>query len=313
MPTASLPRFPDFQPLTLAPRDLIQSRLWDYQPQTSELTFTNLFIWRQPHGLSWCVEGDHLLFLSRPAPGELYAWPLVGPPPRLPVVRRLFEWLKEEQGQATPVLTRADARLAQELAGAPEFEVSPQREHFDYLYATADLIQLAGRRFHDKRNHINAFRRTYQFIYEPLTEAHLPACRELADSWCRFRRCEEDLGLAGEWEAVREALRYFTALKLTGGAIVIDGRVAAFTLGELLNRDTVVIHIEKADPELRGAYAVINQQFLEHAWGEVPFVNREQDLGEPGLRTAKLSYNPVRLGEKFQVRLQGEPDPRRPR
>lgn len=305
MPT--WPRFPDFQPLSLEHRDLIHNLLWAYQPQTSELTFTNLFIWRQPHGLTWCLLGDHLLFLSRPGPGELHLWPPVGPPPRLPVVRYLFEWLREEQGQASPVLTRADRRLAQELAAASEFEISPAREHFDYLYATADLIQLAGRRFHDKRNHVNAFRRTYQFTYEPLTEARLSACRELADAWCRLKRCEEDLGLAGEWEAVREALEHFAALKLTGGVLLVDGRVVAFTLGELLNRETVVIHIEKADPELRGAYAVINQQFLEHAWGEVPFVNREQDLGEPGLRTAKLSYHPVRLVEKFRVSLKESP------
>jgi hypothetical protein len=219
------------------------------------------------------------------------------------VVRRLLAWLREEQGQAAPRLERADARLAAELAAAPEFQVSPAREHFDYLYATADLIQLAGRRFHDKRNHVNAFRRAHRFRYEPLEERHLPACRELAEAWCRLRRCEEDLSLAGEWEAVREALAHFPDLRLSGGVILLEGRVVAFTLGELLNRDTVVIHIEKADPELKGAYAVINQQFLEHAWAQVPFVNREQDLGEPGLRTAKLSYNPVRLVEKFQVKL----------
>ncbi len=313
MTSVSFPRFPDFQPLAVEHQDLIRPRLWDYQPQTSELSFTNLFIWRRPHGLSWCMAGDHLLFLSRSPKGEVQAWPPVGPPPRLPLVRRLLEWLKEEQGQPAPVLTRADARLAQELAEAPEFEVSPQREHFDYLYATADLIHLAGRRFHDKRNHLNAFRRAYRFAYAPMTELHLPACRELAEAWCRLRRCDEDLSLAGEWEAVREALTYFTALGLTGGVLLIEGRVAAFTLGELLNRETVVIHIEKADPEIKGAYTAINQQFLEHAWPQVPFVNREQDLGEPGLRTAKLSYNPVRLVEKFQVRLKGEPRPGGPR
>jgi len=297
------PLFPSFHPVELSHRELIRELLWNYQPETSELTFTNLFIWRQHHGLRWCLEGDHLLLLSRPPEGGPCLWPPVGPPPRLPLVRRLFSWLKEELGSPTPCLTRADARLAAELAGAPEFLVVPLRDHFDYLYATADLIRLAGRRFHDKRNHLNAFRRLHPFTYESLEEHHLPACRELSEKWCRLRRCEEDLSLLGEWEAIREALDHFSALGLTGGVIRVEGQVVAFSVGELLNRETAVIHLEKADPELKGAYAAINQQFLEHAFPEVPFVNREQDLGEPGLRTAKLSYNPVRLVEKFQICL----------
>lgn len=100
-----------------------------------------------------------------------------------------------------------------------------------------------------------------------------------------------------------QALRNFTALEMQGGVIRIDGEVEAFTLGELLNKDTAVIHIEKANPEIRGLYAAINQQFCDQAWGRVPYLNREQDLGEPGLRTAKLSYHPHHLVEKFRIRF----------
>lgn len=107
----------------------------------------------------------------------------------------------------------------------------------------------------------------------------------------------------GEWGAIEEALKNFIALEMQGGVILIEGEVEAFTLGELLNKDTAVVHIEKANPEIRGLYALINQQFCEQAWGKVPFINREQDLGEPGLRTAKLSYNPIRLVEKYRIRL----------
>jgi hypothetical protein len=85
--------------------------------------------------------------------------------------------------------------------------------------------------------------------------------------------------------------------------ILINDRVEAFALGELLDEGTAVIHIEKANPEIRGLYAMINQQFCEYAWSEVSFINREQDLGEPGLRAAKMSYNPHHLVEKFRVRL----------
>lgn len=297
------PAFPTFKPLELSDREAIRQVLWEYQPETSELTFTNLFIWREHYGLAWCLEGDRLLFLSQPARGQPFIWPPVGPPPRLDLTRRLLAWLKEELGQTAPRLERADARLAAEVSGAPNLVVEPVRDHFDYLYATADLVHLAGRKFHDKRNHLNAFRHAHRFIYEPLEAKHLEDCLKLADQWCQFRRCAEDFSLMGEWEAVKEALRHFASLQLSGGVLLLDGRVAAFSLGELLNRETAVIHIEKADPELRGSYAAINQQFLEHAWAEVPWVNREQDLGEAGLRAAKLSYNPTRLVEKFRLTM----------
>ena len=83
--------------------------------------------------------------------------------------------------------------------------------------------------------------------------------------------------------------------------MLVDGNLEAFTLGEKLNADTAVIHLEKANPEIRGLYAAINQSFLENAWQDTAWVNREQDLGEPGLRKAKLSYHPVGFVRKCRV------------
>ena len=118
-----------------------------------------------------------------------------------------------------------------------------------------------------------------------------------------MKRCECDLSLLGEWEAITAALANYQALELQGGVILINDRVEAFTCGERLNAATAVIHLEKANPEVRGLYAAINQEFCRQAWAEVEFVNREQDLGEAGLRTAKMSYHPHHLVEKFRIRL----------
>ena len=158
--------------------------------------------------------------------------------------------------------------------------------------------------YQQKRNHLNSFQRSHrQNTYEALTPALLTACQQMAREWCEIRRCEEDLSLMEEWDAVAETLAHFEALGLTGGAVFVAGRLEAFTVGEKLNDDTVVIHLEKANPEVRGLYTAINQAFLEHAWEDTPWVNREQDLGEPGLRKAKLSYHPHHLEEKFTIRL----------
>lgn len=298
-----VPKFPEFRPLRLEDREVVHDFLWAYQPETSELTFTNLFIWQAHYGFAWSLDRDWLLVVSLTPEGGGWALPPLGPPGRAEICRRLLTWLAEEKDAPAPLIHRADRRLVEELPPSREFAAEPQRDHFDYVYRTADLINLAGNKYHSKRNYLHVFERSHQFSYEPLEERHLPACRELAAAWCSLKRCEEDLGLLGEWEAVAAALDHFQVLKLQGGVILVDGRVEAFSLGELLNRETAVIHVEKANPDLRGLYAVINQRFCQHTWAGVPCINREQDLGEPGLRQAKLSYHPHRLVEKFSLGL----------
>lgn len=293
--------FPAFKPLELGDRAFIHDILQKYRPETSELSFTNLFIWREHYGLTWSVYQDCLLLVSS-TKQETYAFPPVGNGPRLEAVRSLLRWLKEK-GEKEPRIERVDKRLVDELAGTSDLSVEPTRDHFDYVYKTEDLVELAGRKYHAKRNHIAAFRKNYEFTYLPLTENEVPACLDMADRWCQTRGCDEDMNLNGEWKAVREALTNFTALNIRGGVIRLPGGIEAFALGELLNPATAVVHIEKANPDMRGLYAVINQQFCEQTWRDVPFINREQDLGLETLRQTKLSYYPDHMVEKFRIRL----------
>ncbi|MGD0235346.1 MAG: phosphatidylglycerol lysyltransferase domain-containing protein [Syntrophorhabdales bacterium] len=298
-----IPEFPEFKPIEIGDRDALHDRLWAYQPTNSELTFTNLFIWRNHYGFAWSIYKDWLVILGSDPDGEPYVLTPIGPPDRLPVVETLLAWLKHEKGVYRPAVERADQRLVSELQGIPHFVIEPLRDHFDYVYRTEDLIQLAGGSFRAKRNHINYFLRSYNCSYEPLDGAHKQACLDLMETWCVLRRCEDDLSLSSEWEAIREALANFEELNVVGGVLLVHDKVEAFTIGELLNRETVVVHIEKANMEIRGLYAMINQQFCEKEWQGVLYVNREQDLGEPGLREAKLSYNPDHFVEKFRIRL----------
>ncbi len=297
------PIFPKFKPLELEDRGLLQPRLWEYQPETSELTFTNLLIWKDHYKLSWSLDGAWLLIITDSASGGTWSFPPIGPPFRAPICLKLLRWLQGEKGVEASRIERADNRLVQELADTPGFLIEPLRDHFDYVYRSADLIELKGHHYQGQRNHIHQVQRAYAYAYETLQDRHLAACLELAETWCASKRCAEDLSLSGEWEAVKASLQNFHNLQLEGGVILINQQVAAFTLGEMLNQDTAVIHIEKASPQIPGLYAVINQEFSRHSWSQVPFVNREQDLGVPGLRTAKLSYNPLRLVEKFRIQL----------
>ncbi|MCP4715160.1 MAG: DUF2156 domain-containing protein [Deltaproteobacteria bacterium] len=296
-----LPLFPAFKRIALGDRDVIQRMLQPFQPGTSELTFTNLFMWQAHSRAQWSICMDCLVIVCRDEKGY-YALPPVGPArQRKRAALTVLAWLRDEKAQALPRIERADVHLAEACEGKRDLTVAPVRDHFDYVYQSRHLIQLKGRKLHAKKNHINKFRRTYDYSYLELARRHVKACRDLADQWCRRHRCCENIGLTGEWEAIRRALNNFQHLPVRGSAVVVNGKIEAFTFGELLSSDTAVIHIEKANPDIPGLYAVINQQFCEQAWGEVSYVNREQDLGDAGLRKAKLSYNPDHFIEKFTI------------
>ncbi len=295
--------FPNFGPLRLEDRPVLHDLIWRSRPGISELTFSNLFIWRAPYRWQWSMDGDFLLLLGQKEGHPPFFLPPVGPGRRLDVARNALGWLKLERGVAGPRIERADAALAAELNGAADLQVSPQREHFDYLYRTSDLGNLKGSKYHAKRNHINRFLHDYgaSHSFVPIGPENLSLCIDFQARWCEMKRCSEDMNLLDEWEAVRTGLAHFGTLGMKGAAILIEGKVEAFTFGELLNEETAVVHIEKANPGIPGLYAFLNQRFCRDYWSSVPFINREQDLGEEGLRKAKMSYQPIRLAKKFSI------------
>ena len=194
------------------------------------------------------------------------------------------------------------------LTAYPEgnFQIASDRDNYDYVYKAEDLINLSGRRYHSKKNHLNSFRKNYpEAVYLSITDDIVIQCKLNINGWYKQRSVDlpDDPFLAAEREAIIEVLNNFAAFRLKGGAIMLGKRVVAFSFGEQLNKDTAVIHVEKADPEIRGAYPAINQAFVEHEWSDMEFINREEDMGMPGLRQAKETYHPCRMIEKFNAKM----------
>lgn len=289
--------------LTLDDQATLQPLLTALHPQQSEFTFTNLFIWRNAYQVHLAeVDGATTLFSWRADPEDSFLFPPLGEAANAEVVRQGLAYLAAH-GQAA-VMARATAEDLNRLGlTGREFEIAPDRANWDYVYAVSDLIALSGNRYHRKRNHLEQFYAQHEAHYRRLTPELVPACLELQDRWCDEKHCDLAATLRAEHRAVAEVLEHFEPLRVTGGCMEINGRVEAFTLGELLNAETVVIHIEKAKAAFHGLYQVINQQFLEHEWSQIAYVNREQDLGVEGLRRAKESYHPHHFVEKFTVRL----------
>jgi hypothetical protein len=182
-------------------------------------------------------------------------------------------------------------------------ECEEDRDFFDYLYLADDLINLRGKKFDGKRNHINKFKKLYEYEYEKLTAAHIDDCLRIMYDRCVDNDCDCLRGLeyACDRKPSAELLENFESLDCKGALIKVGGHYEAFTVGEALNRDTAVIYIEKANATVAGIYAFINQQFCEREWAGMTYINREEDEGIPGLRKAKLSYHPIRLIEKYTV------------
>ncbi len=297
-----MPEFPIFKSVELNERDYLHEFLWRYQPETSELTFSNLFTWSHHYRFQWSIYKDWLCIIcSIDDDRGIFAFPPVGPSSCQDVTRKLLGWLRETKGEKAARIERADRRLASELEGSADFIIEPNRSQFDYIYRTEDMISLAGRKYHAKRNHINKFLLRYSFTYGNLADGYGNECLELAEKWCKMKRCQDDLSMVREGEAIQSALVNFVPLRLSGGVILVKNRVEGFAVGELINEKTAVVHIEKGNPEIPGIYAVINQQFCEHRWKDVPYLSLEMDLGEPNLRKAKLSYFPDHMVEKFNI------------
>jgi hypothetical protein len=186
----------------------------------------------------------------------------------------------------------------------------------DYIYDAESLRTLRGKKYQAKRNFANGFRRLYNWKFEPITEENLAECRQMNDEWCRRNGCGENFWKASEFCAVRISLDNYRALGLDGGLLRVDGKVVAFTIGERASSNTLLVHIEKALTEYRGAYQAMSQEFLcymdkilrerENIPDGTPaftLVNREDDSGDENLRKAKLEYHPIEIKEKYLVFL----------
>jgi hypothetical protein len=298
---SGVPEFPRFKDLTLEDKPPCDQLFTQFPPVISEFTFTNLFIWRLCYQIKISRLQNFLCLLSEQG-GSSFFFPPIG---EGDVIKCYQSFLQYLGGKGIPpkIVRVPEAVVAQIDWKTSGMKVELDRNQCDYVYLTQDLIELKGRKYHRKRNHIKQFQEKYSYQYIPLTPEWIPQCLQLETEWCDLRHCEASPGLLNESFAIKEAFTHFEKLGVKGGAILINGKVEAFTLGDPLNPDTVVIHIEKANPAYEGLYPTINQAFLENQWSGYAYVNREQDLGEEGLRKAKESYFPHRLVNKYTVTL----------
>jgi len=271
----------------------------------SEAAFGTLFIWSDTYFSKVCRFEDFMLLCSG---GNFhnYNLPIGGANP-YEAMEAIIEDAKEKgiPFKMWGITQDGVAELQELFPGRFEFELD--RNGSDYLYETANLINLPGRRYHGKRNHLAQFARDYNWSYEDITPENIEDCRTVAHKWCEANGgCDKESGSANEGCALKKALRFYKELELSGGLIRIDGEPVAFTVGAEINPQTFLLHFEKALDGYNGLYAAINHEFAVRHLEGYQYVNREEDLGLEGLRKAKLSYHPSLLLQKYLVTLKEE-------
>ena len=277
--------------------------------ENAEYTFTNLFMWREMLNLRWAVEDD-VLYIFSSNEENFAAWQPIGAQEKMQdAITKILRVAEEKKGDKKFKFVAVEKIFADELIHYPcaKFNITAERDNFDYVYLAQDLINLSGRKFHGKKNHLNAFYKDYPDAkYLPITKEIISKCREELNilSETHKRANPDDPFISHEKAAIHEIFDHFEEFKLKGGAILLNNKIVAFTFGERLNSDTAVIHVERADSNIRGIYVAINQNFVEHEWADMIYINREKDMGIEGLRKAKESYRPIKMIEKFDATIE---------
>lgn len=292
-----------FQPISLEHRDLFLKFQSRSEMPLSDFNFTNLWIWRFAREISFAYFAECLIIKTvYPNQEPYYFFPLGVDYPK--ALEALLAFAPNARFKSLTLMQ------AQYLKEHFNLSFSPNRDRFDYVYSIPELIALNGRKYHKKKNHLNKFLQTYpDFIFEEIQEKHINELAETYQVWFGNNPNQDD-SLRAEKAGIQAILQDFKILNrvsedglfsLKGGILRVGEEIVAFSFAEAISKESIVVHIEKANTAYAGVFQAINQQFLSHLWREYLWANREEDLGIEGLRKAKLSYHPAHLLEKYEI------------
>lgn len=293
----------DFLPPALKDKSWVEKAFNDEQTDCCEYCFGNIYMWSKIYNNR--IFNDNGIFVSADFSGSpIFCYP-IGKGDKKSTISKLIDYTTR-MGVTLEFFGLTEKNRDELNAFFPEqFETCEERDSFDYLYKSEDLANLAGRKYHSKKNHVSYFEKTFDWKYEPITPENIPQCALLNEHWEKLNRRKNPEEISDENLAIRTALDNYFDLGFEGGILTIQGEAVAFTFGERLNDNTFCTHVEKAYGNIRGAYQMINREFARQLKDRYEFINREEDTGSEGLRRAKLSYHPHRLIIKYSAVYKG--------
>jgi len=288
----------DFEPVTLEDRSFFRQHYSQYPQVHSDNTFTNMVCWNHYANYHYAYVQDNLILTST-IDGKTRFRPPIGP--RNPALLKDLVRLAACTGDNEPIILidQNSASWIQSLY--PRIDMAPDRDQSEYVYSASDLSTLQGRDYVYIRREINRFKRNYTYDIEPITPANGHHIKDFLDQWYASRNEEDGTLAISEKEAVLYGIDHMAETGLSGLAIRVDGKIGAISMFETMNSDTALIHFEKGLQEYPGIYKIINQETASLLAKQFTYINRESDMGVPGLREAKLRYHPHHMVDVYSA------------
>lgn len=274
-----------------------------FQPKngihTQYMSFSNLFLWKDSENIEYFSYENFPVVTGIDFEQKRYFMVTE----EFSLTEKFIDFLCENFKDAHRIvgLTEEQGLFIKENYGA-RYEIFHDRNMDDYIYLSEKLADLGGKKLHSKRNHVNNFKKLYDYDFFELKDENSEEITQFLEKWYD-EKIKEDESLLLEKKALFNGMKFRKELNMKGAFIKVDDKIVAFTMGNKMTEDMAVIHFEKADTNYKGSYAIINNEFVKKCWNDVTYINREDDMGIEGLRKAKLSYYPYTLKESYTMML----------
>lgn len=288
----------DFHPITLDDKKIFDEVFSKYPIKHSENTFGTLYCWRhygnyQIAFIEGCliIRGETDAYTSIRAP--------IGPKNQ-DVLNATIE-LALSSGGVAPFLMLESWQMDWISHVRPDLEFYKDEDFSDYIYSSETLATLEGKQYLMIRKQLNRFRKKCPSTVETISDENFDEVKEFLKRWCQYRECDKYTILKHEKEALNEALLAFDELQFEGLVIKPHGEIGGLAIFEELNHETSVVHYEKGLPDCEGIYKEINYQTAIYLKERYKYINRESDMGLPGLKEAKERYHPDHRAELYYL------------
>lgn len=286
----------DLKEITINDKELFLKYIG--KSENSTLSFSTLFIWSFDGRIKYDIVDGCMVLVFCGKNGCYCTYPY-GDGDRISAVKKAYEFMNK------PGFVLMSEEQAKELETIfpEEFSIVSDENNADYVYLTEDLINLKGNKYQQKRNHLNAFLKNYEYTYERLTLDNIDEIKELYFKW---QNGQTNHGVGYAERATLLFLENMDKLGVICAGLRVDGKLVAFTGGEAITDDMAHVPIEFADTDYRGAFNAINRDFCKNEWKDYKYINREEDMGVEGMRYAKRAYNPIKMVEKYRAIPKGK-------
>ncbi len=292
------PDLTDLRYVTIDELDLLKTVLSRYSSPRSAYDIVNLMIWGTQCKAQWMEYAGRLILYNETWTCILMPLGKYFNPAELTAISGSFY----EEGKCG-TLTQVDKEyVIQYRSNLEQFRLIRDYNTADYIYLSEKLAKLSGKKLQKKKNLISQFKRRHgEYQVDKLRKEDGEECLRLSDNWLGDHPEDKDTGYKYERRAMSLVFEYFNELSIEGLVIRQNNRLIAFSIFSEQKEDMAVIHFEKFGRNIKGAAQLINWETAKHLSGRYHYINREEDMGIPGLRKAKLSYQPLMILDSYKL------------